>query len=479
MASPIPQPRGVPLLGNIFDIDQKNTWGSLRKLADKHGPIFKINALGHQIVFIGSAALLEEICDERRFRKCVTGPIVEIRRAVHDSLFTAFHGEESWGIAHRIMAPHVTPVAVQTSVDGIQDCVGDLIRKWTTTTTLEGADGATSTAQRIDVNSDLKRLDLATTLYCFAHQRENFLDDRPEPPMIAAMADATLESMKRPARPKLLTWLLHQRKFDRDIRTMRSFGADIVSSRKYVQTLPERDMLHSLLNDADPQTGKKLTDEQVIDEIINLFIGSATSPCLLAFALWYLIQHPEEIRKAREEIDSVLPEGSSRITTANLKKLVYCEAILREAFRLSAPAPGFNIEPIPAEDSASAAEKEEPIMLAGGKYAIPRNQAMIAILSAVNRDPEVFEDPESFKPERMLGEKYDRLPSAVKKGFGNGKRQCFGYLFAWQCCLIVLVEIIRKVDLKFEEGVGGEMDINGAFCVEPLGFLARVSARAE
>ncbi|EEH45099.1 uncharacterized protein PADG_01249 [Paracoccidioides brasiliensis Pb18] len=456
MTTPIPGPPGVPILGNIFDIDTKDTWGSLRKLADKYGEIFKVKALGHQIVFIGSAALLEEICDEGRFRKCVTGPVVEIRQAVHDSLFTAYHHESSWDVAHRIMVPMVTPSAAESMFAQMIECASNLISKWTS-----------QPDQRIDVTGDLQRSDLQSVLACYFNQSANYFEG-PEPPMIAAMNSSTLEAMKRPNRPKLLTSLFYQRKYDKDIKTMRTYAAEIISSRKSELT-PNHDMLNALLNTPDPETGETLEEQRVIDEIITIFIGSATAPCLVAFAVYYLLQNPEDISKARDEIDSILG-SDGQISPSNLSSFSFCEAILRESHRLSAVAPAFNIEPIPSDQPGD-------VQLAGGKYQIPRNQPMIAVLAAVNRDPAVFDDPEAFKPQRMLGEAYDRLPSGVKKGFGNGKRRCFGAVPAWQWCLITLISIVRKVDLKLADN-GHKLKVNGAFCVRPLEFFALAGPRA-
>ena len=79
MTQPIPQPKGLPILGNIFDVNPDNTWASLKTLTEQHGEICKITVLGHTLVFVGSVALAEELCDEKRFRKFVGGPIVEIR----------------------------------------------------------------------------------------------------------------------------------------------------------------------------------------------------------------------------------------------------------------------------------------------------------------------------------------------------------------------------------------------------------------
>ncbi|KAK2757061.1 hypothetical protein FQN54_005030 [Arachnomyces sp. PD_36] len=459
MTSTIPQPPGVPLLGNVLDVDPKNTWGSLKKLAEKYGEIFKINALGHQIVFVGSAALAEELCDETRFRKCVTGPVVEIRSLVHSSLFTAYDNEPNWGEAHRIMGPLVDRSNTDAMFDKMRDSMDALITKW-------------SSSQKVDVTADLKRQNLQSVVSAFFNQEEDFLSG-PFPSVLSAMDASTLEAMKRPARPKLLTKLLYQRKFDKDIKTVRSFCAGIVAKRRALEEneTPKQDMLNALLHGTDPQTGESLNDEKIIDEIINIFIGAATCPCLLSFAIYFLLKNPEVITKAREEIDSVLGTDA-KLTVYDLPKLPYCEATLREAMRLSAVAPGFNIEPIPSDP-----ETPGNITLAGGKYTVPNNQAMIIVLSAVNRDKEVFDEPNEFRPERMMGEAYDNLPAGVKKGFGNGKRECFGKLAAWQWSFIALVSIIRKVDLGLADKAY-ELKTNGAFCLEPLQLFANVGPRS-
>ncbi|KAK1141320.1 hypothetical protein N8T08_009227 [Aspergillus melleus] len=460
MPTPIPKPKGLPILGNLFDLDGNNPWGSFNKLSTNYRPIFKITILGKDIVFVTGAALLEEICDEKRFRKCVTGPIVEIRDAVQDSLFTSFHDEESWGIAHRIMAPLVSPEAVANVFSGMQETSKDLVRKWTA-----------NPRQRVNVTNDLDRVNHAANMLCFFDQRVHCMEGT-EPSLIKAMDSSTRESMKRAARPKFLTWLFHQSKWDNDIKTMRDYCASIVATRQENPT-DKKDMLYALLHGKDPQTGKSLTESQVLDEIINIFIGSATAPNLIAFAMYYLMKNPDEITKAREEIDNVVGGPSGELQHDHLARLPYCEAILRESFRLSGVAPGFNIEPLPTG--------EGPVLLAGGEYEIPRTQPLIAILSAVNRDPAVFENPEAFKPERMFGEKYEQLPAGVKKGFGNGKRKCLGTQYAWEWSFMALVTILKDVEFEFADTkytmANGGVNYNGAFSVRPQEFFAVTGPR--
>ncbi|CAI7598932.1 unnamed protein product [Penicillium viridicatum] len=454
MPTKIPGPPGVPLLGNVFDVNPNETWNSLNKLAKQFGSIFKINALGHEIVFIGSVALLEEICDQTRFRKCVTGPVVEIRYAVHDSLFTAYDYEKSWGIAHRIMMPHLTQSATDNLFGDMAEVIPDLTKKW-----------SAGTKTRTLLTKDLDRLLLASCMQCFFNQRVHVLEGA-EPPMLAAMDGATMEAMKRPTRPKLLNWL-YQRRFEKDTKTMRGFAAQVIKTRKEQPETARKDILDAMMNGADPESGEKLTESQVIDEIISIFIGAATAPNLISYALYYLMENPSAITKAQEEIDRVVGDG--KIDLEHLQSLNYVEAILRESIRLSATAPGFNIEPIPSDDKS-------PVLLAGGEYQIAHNQPMIAVLSQVNRDPAVFEDPEAFKPERVLGEKWDQLPAAAKKGFGNGKRECIGKLWAWRWSFFTLASIIKENTFELADPKY-KLESNGAFSIKPLEFYGLVSPR--
>jgi cytochrome P450 len=421
------------------------------------GEIFKIKVLGEQIVFICSAALLEEVCDEKRFRKCVTGPVVEIRQAVHDALFSAYDNEPMWGIAHRIMAPFLSASVIEKQVLQMHEETSQLIEKWS----------QRDPSEQFNITDDLRRLNTQTTVSCFLGQRFHFLDGV-EPPILGAMERIMEECLKRPTRPKLLSYILYQRGFDADIKILRDFAAKIITTRKS-QPLDTEDMLHSLLNAMDPETGESLNDEQVKDEILTLLIGASTIANFLSFGIYYLLQNPQYIIKAREEIESVL-QNDGHIDHAHLEKLPYCEAILRETLRLSTPAPGFNIEPVPQKTRTG------PVLLSGGKYEIPSNQMMIIVLPAVNRDPEVFNNPEAFRPERMLGEAYEMLPSGVKKGFGNGKRECVGKLYAWQSSLVTLVTILREIDLT-KADPNYQLISNGALNVMPHGFFVKSCAR--
>ncbi|PHH66479.1 hypothetical protein CDD81_6954 [Ophiocordyceps australis] len=462
MSQPIPQPRGIPLLGNIFDVNPANTWTSLNKLSVQYGEIFKIKALGKTIVFVSSVALAEELCDEKRFRKYVGGPIVEIRAAVNAALFTCYESEdEVWGVAHRIMAPQLQPAALALHFDEMRDTTRELLDTWKQA-------GQSS----ISPLGDLSRLNLELTTQTLTGCKMDALTG-PENPMLRAMEDSTSEAMMRPTRMSLVNWLLYGRKFKSAIKTMRTWAQGIVEQhkQKYGDERPNN-LLSAMLHEKDPATGKGLTETQVIDELVSMPIGSATTPCMLAYALFLLLKNPDKMAKARDEIDGLLGDGELKLE--HLEQLKYVEAVVRETLRLSCAAAGFNIEPRPRDKAGDTS----PVMLAGGKYQVPHNQPMIIVMYGVNRDPAVFDEPEAFRPERFMGAEFERLPPGAKKWFGNGKRRCIGEHWAWQCSMVVLVLMLREMDFEMKDAAYS-MFQDGWFAIRPVGFDLKVQARAR
>lgn len=421
------------------------------------GEIFQIKALGHRIVFVASAALAEELCDQKRFRKFVGGPIVEIRYTVHDSLFTAFENEDSWGVAHRIIAPQLTAEAVASHFGQLLQCADELVAKWR----------ALGSDNRIRPLDDLNRTNLKAVVLTLFSKDLDFLHG-PDHPVIKAMEDSTSEAMKRPNRPKLLNWLVYGGKLKKATKTMRTFAAELVQDRRDHPS-DRRDLLASLMEAKDPETGMALTDSQVIDEIINMPIGSSTTPCALAAGILFLLQNPDALVKARDEIDAVVGEGPLR--QDHLVQLPYIAGVVRETLRLSYAAPGFNIEPIPKPGD------ESPILLAGGKYQVAHNQPMIIVLAGVNRDPAVFDEPLAFRPERMVGEAFDQLPAGVKKWFGNGKRECIGKHWAWEFLVVLTIKLIRELDFEAADP-NYVLKQDGWFNVRPVDFFVKVKPRS-
>ena len=102
----IPQPPTDLLLGNLRLLDKKLPVQSMAALANEWGPIYRLEFLGgRSVIMLSSQELVNEVCDETRFKKLIGRALSQVRAFAGDGLFTAHNNEPNWLAAHRILMP--------------------------------------------------------------------------------------------------------------------------------------------------------------------------------------------------------------------------------------------------------------------------------------------------------------------------------------------------------------------------------------
>ncbi|KAF5013400.1 hypothetical protein FDECE_588 [Fusarium decemcellulare] len=427
----IPTPSGLPLLGNITSIDPEFPLGSMVSLAEQHGEIYRLKFPGRTVVIVSTQALVNETCNEKRFKKCVNSALTQIREGVHDGLFTARLGEENWGIAHRVLMPAFGPLSIQRMFDEMHDIASQLALKWAR----YGPDSP------IMVTDDFTRLTLDTLALCSMGYRFNSYYSPVLHPFIEAMGDFLTEAGEKPRRLPLpgIVYRERDRKYQADIETMRNTAKEVLDARKAGGST-RKDLLTAMLEGVDTKTGKKMTDESIMDNLITFLIaGHETTSGLLSFAFYQLLTHPDAYQLAQKEVDQVVGKGPIKVE--HLSKLPYLNGVLRETLRLNATIPLFTVEAF--EDT-----------LLGGKYPIKAGETVLNLLAKSQLDPTVFgDDANEFKPERMFDENFTRLNKEFPdswKPFGNGMRACIGRPFAWQEALLVMVMLLQNFNFVLD-----------------------------
>jgi len=209
------------------------------------------------------------------------------------------------------------------------------------------------------------------------------------------------------------------------IRTRRASGED------------RGDLLSVLLAAVDEDSGARMSDRQLRDEMMTLFLaGHETTANALTWTWYLLSQHPEVEARLLDELRRVL--GGRPPTAEDLPSLPYTEMIVREVLRLYPPASGFAREPI------------EDIDLGG--YQVPKGSLVNAFVYALHRDPRFFDDPESFKPERFAPGWEDRIPRYAYLPFGGGPRVCIGNGFAMMEARLILATMAQRDRWSLEPG---------------------------
>ncbi|KAH9213493.1 fatty acid hydroxylase [Leptodontidium sp. 2 PMI_412] len=459
MAEPIPGPPGLPILGNINDIDPVDSMASLGRLADTYGPIFKLNLGGKEKLFISSHELLNEVCDEQRFAKTVTGALEQIRHGIADGLFTAYNGEHNWEIAHRVLMPAFGPLSIRSMFDEMHDIASQLVVKW----------ARFGSKERINVTDDLTRLTLDSIALCAMDTRFNSFYHEEMHPFVNAMVGFLSESGARAQRPAVATYFMRsaQQKFDSDIALLKNVATEVVAQRK-ANPNNKKDLLNAMIKGRDAKTGEGLSDESVLNNMITFLIaGHETTSGLLSFLLYNLIKNPSAYQTAQSQVDEVV--GKSPITVDHMSKLPYIEACLRETLRLTPTAPAFTLTPQP--DSANDHET------LAGKYQVQKGQSITALLPKIHRDPAVYgADADFFKPERMLDEPFSKLPPNSWKPFGNGMRGCIGRPFAWQEAILTTALLLQNFNFRFDDP-SYQLSIKQTLTIKPKDFFMHATLR--
>jgi cytochrome P450 len=194
------------------------------------------------------------------------------------------------------------------------------------------------------------------------------------------------------------------------------------------------DLLSLLVGASDVEgDGSGMTDAQVRDEAITIFLaGHETTANALAWTWYLLARNPEAEARLHAEVDAVLAGRAP--SAADLPRLPWTEMVLAESMRLFPPAWIIGRRAI------------EPYAIGG--YEVPKDSIVVVSQWVTHRDPRWFPDPERFDPERFLPAAKEARPRFAYFPFGGGPRVCIGEGFAWMEGVLVLAAIARRWRLR-------------------------------
>jgi Cytochrome P450 len=190
------------------------------------------------------------------------------------------------------------------------------------------------------------------------------------------------------------------------------------------------DLLSMLLLAQDEEgDGGTMTDAQLRDELMTIFLaGHETTANALTWS-WYLIsQHPEVESRLHQEIDSVI--GSRRPSFSDVAELRYAEMVLSESMRLYPPA--WAIGRLAKVDSDI------------GGYFVPQKSVVVVSQYVMHRDERYYKHPLVFDPQRWVPELRDARPPFAYFPFGGGPRRCIGEGFAWMEGILLLATLAQR-----------------------------------
>lgn len=198
------------------------------------------------------------------------------------------------------------------------------------------------------------------------------------------------------------------------------------------------DLLSMLMQARDEEgDGSGMTDEQLRDEAMTIFLaGHETTANALTWT-WYLLSlNPDAEARLHAEIDEVL-QGRPP-AAEDYPKLRYTEMVLAESMRLYPPA----------WIIGRRALQDYPI----GDYVAPARSILVMSQYVMHRHPQYFPEPERFDPERWTPEAKESRPRFSYFPFGGGPRVCIGESFAWMEGVLVLAALAQQWKFRLVPG---------------------------
>ncbi|MFI9848410.1 bifunctional cytochrome P450/NADPH--P450 reductase [Nonomuraea sp. NPDC051941] len=453
---PIRSPRGVPILGHTPQIPDTNPveyFGELSKQFPEG--IFSMEIAGQENVFVYDPDLVTEVCDETRFGKPIFPPLSHVRDYAGAGLFTAHDDEEVWGMAHRILMPAFSQRAMKGYFGQMLEIAQHLVGKW------EGKQG-----HPVKVTDDYTRLTLDTiALSGFGYRFDSFGAEELHP-FLQALLEALVESMQRSQELPMMTKLrkADDKKYGENIQLMRELVESVIKERRRGKSGGEDDLLGLMMEAVDPETGRRLDDANVRDQVLTFLIaGHETTSGLLSFATYSLLRNPHVLAQAYAEVDRMLP-GDTVPTYDTIMKLDVIARVLEETLRLWAPIP--QIMKAPLEDT-----------VIGGRYHLKQGTKTNLLMFPLHTHPTAWERPLEFDIDRWLPENRAQHHPHAYKPFGNGRRACIGRQFALTEARLALALVLQK--FKFSDTSDYQMDVREALTRKPGDFKLVVRTRQE
>jgi cytochrome P450 len=405
---------GGPILGNIFALARDRLW-VMKQAGAIRGGICELPLAAGTVVIVSTPDLVHEllVTQADSFTKGTTFRF--LRPIIGNGLLTSegdFHRRQ-----RKLMAPALTHRRIAAYADTMASYAERCQGQW--------ADGA-----RIDASAEMMRLtlDVVTKTLLDADVGEAASE------VSSAVSLLVREVNARISTP--LSFLLGSASRNPGARaamaTLDGVIMKIIRERRRSKA-DTGDLLSMLIAAQEEGTGEGMSDMQVRDEVMTIFLaGHETTANALAWALYLLARHPAAYRRLRAEAIAAL--GGRTPTASDIPRLGFALQVFKEALRLYPPA----------YLTSRLAIRDVEI----GGHRIAAGTDVIANICTMHRMPQYFPDPERFDPDRFEPGAEKTIPRGAYVPFGAGARICIGNNFAMMEGQLILATLAQRVELS-------------------------------
>jgi cytochrome P450 len=328
-----------------------------------------------------------------------------------------------WMRQRRMMQPHFHKERLASMVDLMVDCIDERLEQW---------EKWAASGEPVDMAQEFAHLAMSVGVRSLFGSAITAQEAELVSRQLAWGVDYLLFGMFATSLPGWLP-VPGRKRFEGVLRDIDGVVMQVIERHRTQQSVQGGSLVGMLLDMVDTETGERMTDRQMRDEAVSLFIGAyETTAVTLTMTMSLLAEHPQVAQALRQELESVL--GGQRPGFTHLPRLTLAYMTVQEGLRL-----------YPALYWYPRRAVEEDVI---DGYRIPAGSYVSVMTSAVQRHPEHWEHPERFDPWRFSPERSANRHPLAWLPFGAGQRLCIGKEFAMMEGQLVLARILSRFDVE-------------------------------
>ncbi|XP_074301543.1 6,7,8-trihydroxycoumarin synthase-like [Silene latifolia] len=439
-----PGPKGLPFIGNLHQYDITSPHEYFAKLGKVYGPVVGLTFGQVPVVVVQSAEMAKEVLKTQDLNFCSRPTLIGMHRLSYNGLDIAFtpYGEYFREVKKLCIVHFFSSKRVGSYAPIRHEEVSRLIDKISL---------LSSTSQVVNLGELL--MSYASSNICriaFGKRYEEDQGPRSKFHSLLHEVQALFVGFFYADYSPYLGWLDkltgQSSRLERLFKNMDKFYDELIRDHLDPNRhKAEDDIIDVLLKlKTKSSFSFELTFDHIKAILMNIFVaGTDTSTAMAVWAMMELVKNPKSLKKVQEEIRNVA-QNKGCIGEDDLQKLEYFKAVVKETFRLHPAAPLLVIR-----------ESIRKTTLNG--YDIKPKTLVHVNVWAIGRDPELWEDPEEFKPERFIGSSIDfRGQDFELASFGAGRRICPGMGIGLAYLELALANLLYSFNWELPAGLRTE-----------------------
>lgn len=460
----LPGPRGVPVFGNLLQIDSTRVHQQVEAWCEEFGPIFRLRLGKRRIVVVGDHELISTALRDRPegFRRTQRLEDVGREMGLNAGLFGA--NGEVWKRQRRMVMAGLDPVHVKRYYPFLLRVAGRLVERW---------QAAAREDRTIALQADLMRFTVDAVAGLAFGEDVNTLQSDED--VIQQHLNRIFPMLFKRIFSPLPLWRWWPSAEDKALThsvsevnvAVQGFIAKARSRMAANPALYQQpsNLLEGMLVAAD-EPGSGIDDEQVAGNVLTMLLaGEDTTANTLAWMIWLLSRHPEALAQARAEVDRVCG-GADLPTLEQLGALDFVEACAHETMRLRPVAPINTMQ----------AMRDTRV----GDVQVPTGMIVMAVMRRDAVSERHLPDAAAFDPGRWLQDaKQAGAAKRLSMPFGAGPRICPGRYLALMEIKLACAVLLRHFDLAAVDTPDGQAPREHLqLAMGPVGLSMRLRLRS-